>query len=181
MVGFSQCSLAQLQLRVASSSLRLQSGLLRSRSRNGIWSGQDWYASIRDIRQTSKQPFSRVTLIDCVAYLTSNRDSLRLIAFKCYQSATRGIKLIHDGEHGEPCGRASAVIGPAEELRRISRSILPLSACRHVDGAVQGCRLRSQECTVAFPLAIEPCCLADNKNGSGMEFVLYSRETKRFR
>ena len=56
-VKFSQCSgllraaqtrnsLAQPQLRAAYSSLRLQSRVLRSRSGNEIWRGQDWCASI---------------------------------------------------------------------------------------------------------------------------------------
>jgi hypothetical protein len=56
-VEFSRCSgllrvaqarnsLAQPQLRVAYSSLRLRSRVLRSQSGNGIWRGQDWCASI---------------------------------------------------------------------------------------------------------------------------------------
>jgi hypothetical protein len=42
-------SLAQPQLRAAYSSLSLQSRVLRSRSGNGIWRGQDWCVSIGEL------------------------------------------------------------------------------------------------------------------------------------
>jgi hypothetical protein len=50
-----QNSLAQPQLKAAYSSLRLQSRVLRSRSENGIWRGQDWCASISALRDVFEE------------------------------------------------------------------------------------------------------------------------------